>query len=117
MKFPFTVALLMASSLAQAAPEPTAGIEMQMLNKNPQPAVGDRISFQEIQGEQCIYHGQVKGSVVKGHGFNVEINRKRCQDNTVRVVNFFVPLPVGPIEDGKILTGYPVKIQQDGAGS
>lgn len=117
MKFLLTAALLMTSSLATAAPEQTTGIEMMMLNKNPQPGVGDRISLQEIQGEQCIYHGQVKGSVVEGHGLNVEINRKRCPDNTVRMVNFFVPLPVGLIEDGKILTGYPVKIQQNGAGS
>lgn len=117
MKFPFTAVLLMASSLAVAAPEPTAGIKMLMLNKIPEPSVDSRLSLQEIQGEQCIYRGKVMQSATQGHGLNVVINRKSCPDNTVRMVNYLVPLPVGPIDGSTILTGYPIEAQQNGAGS
>lgn len=118
MKLPFTAVLLMASSLAVAAPEPTAGIKMQMLNKISEPGVDDRLSFQEINGERCRYHGKVVQPATKGHGLSVAINRKRCcPDNTLQMIHFVVPLPVGPIDGSTVLTGYPVETQQNGAGS
>lgn len=65
------------------------GIEMAMLNGNPTPRPGDRIAFQEIQGEQCRYYGIVQPA---GH---VAVNRRTCADNTQTLISLDIPLDKG----------------------
>lgn len=80
------------------------GIEMAMLNDNPTPRPGDRIAFQEIQGEQCRYYGIVNPEGV------VAINRKTCADNFQALISLVVALDKGPIgaDSQKHYKAYPL---------
>lgn len=68
------------------------GIEMAMLNDNPTPRAGDRLAFQEIQGDKCRFYGVVQP---EGH---VAINRRSCADNTQTLISLDIPLDKGVAE-------------------
>ncbi|NMX89426.1 hypothetical protein HBO11_28085 [Pseudomonas sp. WS 5010] len=68
-------------------------IDVVMLNKNDSPRPGDRLSFKELQGEQCIYHGKVEQDGV------ATMNRRACPDGTVTMLNVLVPLEHGGTGD------------------
>lgn len=69
--------------------EKIRSVDVVMLNKNDGPRPGDRLSFQEIEGEQCIYHGKVEQAGV------ATMNRRACPDGTVTILNVLVPLEHG----------------------
>lgn len=50
MKLLVAVTLMVVGSIAHAAADTAPGVEMLMLNKNPQPSIGDRIALQEVKG-------------------------------------------------------------------
>lgn len=66
--------------------EKIRSFDVVMLNKNDSPRPGDRLSFKEVQGEQCIYHGKVE------QDGSATLNRRACPDGTVTVWNAIVPL-------------------------
>ncbi len=65
------------------------GIEMAMLNDNPNPRAGDRLAFQETQGDKCRYYGIVQPA---GH---VAVNRRSCADNTQTLISLDILLDKG----------------------
>ena len=71
---------------AQNYNEKIQGIDVFLLNKNDDPQPGARLSFQETQGDQCIYHGKV---IEPG---TATLNRKRCSDGIMVMQDAIVPL-------------------------
>ena len=105
MKLMLAVTLMLVGSLAHAATDTTPGVEMRMLNKNPNPSIGDRIALQEVKGDQCRFYGKVV-EATESNNLEVAINRKICADNLTRVVSLVVPLPTGSIQGNEIFIGY-----------
>lgn len=71
---------------AQNYQEKVQGIDVLLLNKNDDPQPGDRLSFQETQGDHCIYHGKV---IEPGQAI---LNRKKCSDGVTVPQDAIVPL-------------------------
>lgn len=69
--------------------EKIRSFDVVMINKNDNPRPGDRLSFKEVQGEQCIYHGKVE------QDGSATLNRRACPDGTVTMWNAIVPLEQG----------------------
>lgn len=67
-----------------------AGIDMVLLNDNPNPAEDDRLVFQVKTGQQCRYYGIVKTPTL------AVINRYKCLDESgntdVTPITMLVPL-------------------------
>lgn len=71
------------------------GIDMALLNDNPNPGVGDRLAFQSKTPKQCRYYGIVKTPSV------AVINREICPDGVTTEMTMIVPLnEVTPSESG-----------------
>jgi len=83
------------------------GIEVVMLNDNPNPAPGDRIAFMEVQGDKCSYFG-----VVQPAGY-VDINRRTCPSNVQSLETLYVPLNKGPLGTNgqRHYKAYPVAVK------
>lgn len=62
------------------------GVDVLLLNKNDSPKPDDRLSFQELQGDKCIYHGKVVRPGIAA------MNRRVCPDGTVTMLNVMIPL-------------------------
>lgn len=75
-----------AQAAAQKYRENIQDFDVVLLNKNDDPQPGARVSFQETQGDQCIYHGKV---IEPG---TATLNRKRCPDGIMVMQDGIVPL-------------------------
>ena len=106
MKLMLAVALMVVGSVAHAAADTTPGVEMLMLNKNPQPSIGDRIALHEVSGNKCRFYGKVAG-VVGSQSLEIVINRKTCADGVTRGANLVVPLRPGSDYGSEAVIGYP----------
>ncbi|MFC6337556.1 hypothetical protein GIR22_24655 [Pseudomonas sp. CCM 7891] len=106
MKLMLAVTLILAGSVAHAAADTTSGIELLMLNKNPQPSIGDRIALQEVKGDQCRFYGKVV-ETARSNNLEVIINRKTCTDGVTRATSLIVPLPTGSVQDNETFIGHP----------
>jgi hypothetical protein len=62
------------------------GIDMALLNDNPNPGVGDRLALQPQNSSQCWYHAIVKTPTV------AVIDREICPDGQRTKVTMIVPL-------------------------
>lgn len=94
MKIKFAAIALLAlafSNTVFAAGE--YGVEMALLNDNPNPAAGDRLAFQETGREQCRFYGIVKSPK------EAVINRKTCPDGLTTSITMIVPLEKGPASE------------------
>ncbi|MDU8540427.1 hypothetical protein [Pseudomonas syringae] len=67
------------------------GIEVAIINVNRNPGPGDRITFMDVQGQQCSYFG-----VVKPERY-VAITRRQCPGELQKLVTMYVPLDKGPL--------------------
>lgn len=105
MKLMLAVTLMLVGSLAHAATDTTPGVEMRMLNKNPNPSIGDRIALQEVKGDQCRFYGKVV-EATGSNNLEVAINRKTCADDVTRAISLVVPLPTGSIQGNEKLVRY-----------
>jgi len=108
MKLLVAVTLMVVGSIAHGAADTAPGVEMLMLNKNPQPSIGDRIALQEVKGDQCRFYGKVV-ETAGSNNLEVAINRKICGDGVTRAISLVVPLPAGSVQGSETFIGYPAK--------
>ncbi|MBD8483918.1 hypothetical protein [Pseudomonas coleopterorum] len=87
MKIKFAAFALMTYFFSGAATA-QAGIDMVLLNDNPNPAVDDRLAFQVKTGQQCRYYGIVKTPTL------AVINRYKCHEEfgNTTPITMLVPL-------------------------
>lgn len=67
------------------------GIEVAIINVNRNPGPGDRVTFMDVQGQQCSYFG-----VIKPERY-VAITRRQCPGELQKLVTMYVPLDKGPL--------------------